>query len=140
MINKKELKIGNWVYPNSENNTPYPILELTHNGVVCYRGKTEHERDVIIDYSEIEPIPLSKDILYKAGFQKHINSNEYWNIYNLPNGFYISEALHTEPAAGVKKGLFYEGEEYTELEFLHWLQNFYFFSCNGRELDINFNI
>lgn len=135
-----ELRIGNYV------NTPigfrkvFDINIYNEVGVRVLWDEKNMNISTTYEYNEISPIKISADILIKSGFEKHVNSNEYWNHYALPNGFCISEALHSEPSAGVKKGLFYEGEEYTELEFLHWLQNFYFFSCNGIELDINFNI
>lgn len=85
---------------------------------------------------DLQPVPISTEVLIAYGFEKHRNSNEFWTFWHLPNNWHIGEAHHTEPSAGVKKGLYYWGEEYLEVKYLHQLQNLYF-AYTGKEITYN---
>jgi hypothetical protein len=121
MIPANELRIGNWVYGFK---TTYYIDSNDFKYVDSDTG--------LIPFS---PILLTEEILLKCGFEKHSNSNEFWNLYTLKNGWYISQALHEENSASVKMGLFYWSDEYVELQYLHQLQNLYF-ALTKKELNI----
>ena len=122
MIDVKELRVGNWFEWDEPQTTIYGFAQV----------KSYHE----LGYSGIiMPIPLSPSILEKCGFEKHENSNEYWNHYILKNGWHISEALHDEKSAGVKKGKFYWSDEFIEFEYVHQMQNL-FHSLYHKELEV----
>ena len=81
MIDAKDLRIGNWVYPNEENATPYPVLSINFDDICCYKSPYDNQTDEFISYSELQPIPLTPDILEKLGFEK---LGEH-NIFQLAN-------------------------------------------------------
>jgi len=109
MIQPNELRIGNWLQ--------------TERG---YFFKMEHIPDTKLgDYSRIYPIPLTPEILKKAGFVCVVDNHE-WELRD--HSFYI-----------VKKALSNNLNNYrwmqTDLAYLHQLQNLYF-ALTGEELQI----
>lgn len=137
MVQAKELIIGNKVGINLQQfpTNYFTVLEIGETMKLCEVGR-EHTQDYFY-VGDIQPIPISPEILLKCGFTKHENSNEYWNFWILSNGWHISEALHTEPSAGVKTGLCYWSDEYIEIKYLHQLQNLYF-ALTSQEMNIHF--
>jgi hypothetical protein len=82
----------------------------------------------------LQPIPLTPEILEKAGFVYMTEPNEnYWN-YNKPDVYlYLNEKL--EP------GLYSNEYEHVDvignpLQYVHQLQNLYF-ALTGEELTVN---
>lgn len=121
-MNKKEFRIGN-LMQDIYSNIILKVDELTETHIVYY----------VIDRSKYPlqkgwqagPIPLTKEILIKAGFE------EYENIYELRIGgccfvFYIySDAIE-----------FYIEGIGVDVKYVHQLQNLYF-ALTGKELEIN---
>jgi len=129
----KELRIGNWVKDNK--GSFIPVEDITEKGINI---EWYHELTCEAwDYDDLYPIPLTPEILHKAGFEKHRDSNEYWNHWVLKNGWCVSEWIWHCPIAGFEeKGVCYWGEEFIPMRYLHSLQNFYF--CHtSQELPIN---
>lgn len=115
MIRKEELRIGNW----------FEWSDYSSIGKGFDYIKIPEEIGI---YNELKnPIPLSPEILKKANFDKRSSSNEYWTHWQLPDGFYISEAHHSQSEGGVVKGGFYWGYEFLHIESFHHLQNFYYY-------------
>jgi hypothetical protein len=136
MISANELRIGNYVYPNYENATPYPVLAIGKDSFVCCWENNIGEIEYVL-YDDAQPILLTPEILEKCGF-KLVSKHSFWNFQN-KNGFYVSMWMEDEPIAGFeKKGCCYVGESYTEISTVHWLQNYYFFNYR-KELEINLN-
>jgi len=113
---------------------------------IVYNIHAEYHYIKAIDFARFNQPTMSGDyglyavvlrttVLEKFGFKKSEESNEFWSFWVLPNGWYISKALHNQPEAGVKFGLFYWGEEYVEIKYLHELQNLYF-ALTKKELEI----
>lgn len=121
-----ELRIGNWVMYKDK------VRKIDglwgDNFILPYHSFWSSEEI-------LNPILLTPEILECAGFTKSEKSNEFWEFWTLPNNWYISKSLHTEPSAGVKEGCVYWGEEYWEIKSLHHLQNIYH-ALTGQELKI----
>ena len=116
MIQANELRVGNWV------NTPHGYTYISH------------VKD-LLDCRNYHPIPLTPEILEKAGFKIHPNSTKHWTHWWLTNGWLISQAHHTEKAAGVENDKFYYDIDNLKIGYLHQLQNLYF-ALTGEELII----
>lgn len=127
MIDNKEIRIGNW---------------FQHNENWCYRSPAEikpfifqwEDRDwyslseCTLSLDDIEPVPLTEDVLKRCGFHKHNNawvqddfkennSKFYFSIWDV-SGYYT-----------------YNSAEFTILiESLHQLSNLYY-SLTGKELN-----
>ena len=122
MIQAQELRIGNWVI----NYYGIPgILVSIHEGN-SYRVKADGEIDAWGE-ENINPIPLTREILEKAGFidneihlcdDKYIWINGHWNTWHLRDGGEKDMFDLDEPP-----------------QYLHQLQNLYF-ALTGKELTI----
>ncbi len=130
-MNANELRIGNWVTGSFPNMV---VSALNSHHADLYMAESEAD-DFSYEYHELEGIPLTPEILIACGFEKHSNSNEFWNFYQLKNGWHIAESLHDEISAGVKTGFYYWSDEFIEFKNLHQLQNLYWCLC-GKELNI----
>ena len=121
----KELRIGNLVYDTRT------VGDRT--GLPPVRNKTKitsiEEGSV---YRYIEPIPLTPEILEKAGF---VTSEElsYKTVYNL-KGVEISLIKDKRILFDVDNGDFVFG--FTKIKYIHQLQNLYF-ALTGEELEVN---
>jgi hypothetical protein len=73
-----ELRVGNLVYPNDENATPYPIIEIHEDYVVCFKAVMPWQVESNIRYDLIEPIPLTEEWLLKFGFEKMKHITHEW--------------------------------------------------------------
>lgn len=88
------------------------------------KGSFKSGNSILEDF---EPIPLSPEILEKAGFEIPVNTSSYayrmgkWAVFLWPTG-----AISVE----------FKNIEICELQHLHQLQNLYF-SLTGEELTIN---
>lgn len=137
MIQANELRIGNWVYvlykefpldQDHYDKKACPVTRIRSNGFIEVAILTQHDYHV----SKIEGIPLTPEILEKAGFE-------------------ISDWLRT----GVKNIYYKEGMgefltyEYDGccvyqlnkkvIQYVHQLQNLYF-ALTGEELEIDLKI
>jgi hypothetical protein len=107
MIQPNELRIGNWVQ---------------HNGNWRYKGKTEPSNIIwgqidwysvvegAMDLKDIDPIPLTEDLLLKCGFADYSDD-------------------------GSKRIALIKDLEIKCPEYLHQLQNLYF-ALTGEELNV----
>ena len=136
MIKTEEIRLGNW---------------FTHNGKWSkqkYNGYFQWKADdwyglgeCCLDLSDVEPIPMSSEILEKCGlsvvtFPKRIediisycnNNGTVMIIWNTKYNKITLTTIH-----GVYGGIQYERDAY---KYLHELQNIVFYVC-GFELEVN---
>lgn len=127
MINAQELRIGNWVEANSP---MMQVKEITEHTVGLYMPGSEAD-PFLYDIDEINPMPLSPEILEKCGFHWSIYHqafhfgdtamNEFYDLNECyPKGYQLSTFKKSQL---IGKGIFY----------LHQLQNIYF-ALTGEEL------
>jgi hypothetical protein len=116
MIEPNELRIGNWFYIHCYELDPWEY------------GLTETEIELHhfcgFENYQFEPIPLTPEILERAGF-----------------GCRAGNVYYKE---GVVDSLIYQYDGFIVWEvnnmvikYLHWLQNLYFCLTTGKELEIN---
>lgn len=128
MIEQKELRLGNWVKDTKTNSfVQVEGLQFTGRIVVSDDTYDDGKRGI-----EPEPIPLSPEILEKAGFE----IDEERRAYKLKNSSFM---------VVFKEGKFFyynycdEDDYYSsywpEITSLHHMQNFYYV-VNGEELPI----
>lgn len=105
----KELRIGNWFKEYDE------FRQVTYN-TIRYLNNNEDE--------SYNPIPITEEILLKAGFSKKVDS--IWSIYTKDwIGLYKMDGTP-----------YYEVDDtYTKIKSVHQLQNLYF-ALTGEELKI----
>lgn len=131
MIQANELRIGNWVYPNEENATPWPIVgilndEKVYFGLSSFNGRQEELTSVI------EPIPLTPEILLACGFVKTMTGNymimdeDFWIDEN-KDGFTCKRQI----SANVPNWM-----PIADIKYLHQLQNLYY-ALTQTELTFN---
>lgn len=122
MIEAKQLRIGNWVNFDNRNwlinsvTKDFPYLETIEFGFG------------IVEYRNIEPIPLTPEILEKCGFDptsKGFFKHPNWYNVSLKyiRGTYSLRFNFTDIVA-------------TNIDYVHQLQNLYF-ALTGEELTIN---
>lgn len=114
MIQANELRIGNWVNWKDE---PVRVWGLKE-GVYVEGSDLPREE-------EIEPIPLTPEILEKCGFEKRFIFDDE---YIFTDSFYIDEngrVFYTEWEGSDNRGGL-ENRYFTEVKHLHQLQNLYF--------------
>lgn len=138
MIDKNELRLGNWLI--TERGIPQQVAYVGdtigfHNEI---GGTDKHQKNPIFSYDidYIQPIPLTPEILEKAGFienpdHEHPQFDEYihseckkFGIGDFNGEFWIVDAIDQ-----------WFGSTQPELKYLHQLQNLYFSLC-GTELNI----
>lgn len=82
-----ELMIGNWVY-NTHNRQPEQVCEtMEHMVMLAYND--------LYDYDEIEPIPLTSDILEKNGFFLYNEEDKAYRL-ELAEGTFINADFKVE--------------------------------------------
>lgn len=127
MINANELRIGNWVKAHGS------LKKMT--GVLLFEMEMEKgEHDKFYD-----PIPLTPDILEKAGFKKDRN---YWKIDDpINNEINKTTYLFRGGIFLIREEINMTGETFdlvslsAKLTALHQLQNLYF-ALTGQELNV----
>lgn len=144
----RELRLGNWVF-SKETQKPQLITGLTEENPFIDAITFDY-----ITYDEIEPIPLTEEILLKCGFEwfkpfkcySHKQLNIYIGLNTKKSECYALHCLNIDDYNGVKKTK-YDGKLYltseaeylvseTPIEYLHQLQNLYF-ALTGQELEVN---
>lgn len=118
-----ELRIGNWIIYEQ---TSHRITGIHDNDKISsrWRKQSDSEPDYIHSINDINPIPLTPEILEKAGFV-------YDSVTYYKNNVHIGE---------FKSGLFLHSvlnKVSPKIEYLHQLQNLYF-ALTGEELIIEF--
>jgi hypothetical protein len=125
MIQAKELRIGNWV--KCELTGALLTITRIEHGFIQSSNKNG------FNTNGIEPIPLTPEILEKAGFSYLLNNGGqlYYIIYD--SGFTVMQSYgkwHFSPSKSTTLG--------NEIKYLHQLQNLYF-ALTGQELTIDLN-
>lgn len=131
MIKVTELMINDWVCINGSN---YLVKEIKKNGVIKLYEDTkysEHEIEFNADYIEdnIEPIPLTSEILEKNGFKKKV-----WREYREPDvityaiggGFFIevtADEYWLVDNCSDSNDCYYTSNWITKVEYVHKLQH-----------------
>lgn len=123
MINPKELRTGNLVKREDQ----IRVVDQIGNGLITLNPIEGITLDVCQD-SELNPIPLTHEILEKAGFSYHHTNPTVseWFIHDNPN---MLGAIVFEDDKYV-----YEGYKH-EIKSVHQLQNL-FHALTGEELEI----
>ena len=113
MVDVRELKIGNYVYLQNSK-TPYKITEIGYSEIEYpkYEASGISSEAVFRTYVEnLNPIPLTEELLLKCGFEKH-----KWGVVT-----YYSPLFELDADFHLK------GVDYNiQVKSLHQLQNLYF--------------
>ena len=132
-----ELRIGNKFQSPFGVETVFEIFDNTDRGRLIQKGY-EHiitckENGNQYKPIEIEPIPLTPEILEKCGFGKIEIELELGAIFGI-----IKKGLHPLMLKYnfLQASCFYGFYYGTKVEYLHQLQNLYF-ALTGEELEIN---
>jgi hypothetical protein len=137
MIQANELRIGNWfsyVLKYGVWTTKYEKVESIHdNGVNVYSSSFYDSTVIEADYEfkDINPVPLTPEILEKAGFKEYLKGIAFTNdhyVINLKEGKFF----RWEVEGGY--GAWFILSDYCQ--YVHQLQNLYF-ALTGEELQIN---
>jgi hypothetical protein len=132
-----ELRIGNWVYPNDENATPYPVLGLLKDKWICCWENVIGDIEYV-KYSDAQPITLTPEILKKCGFEKVKDGKmPYWKlVINRTEVISIEEDWSVGLNATDETSSQGYATNENRCKYLHQLQNLYF-ALTGQELTIN---
>ena len=125
MISTVDLRIGNWI----------TVSEVTYRVTALSETKVHFKgRKGGVSQEEIHPIPITQEILEKAGFKKKGKADLFDKFPN--EGFTYHIYSH--------KVMIFHGPHNTlchwlstQIDFLHQLQNLYY-CLTGRELSISF--
>jgi hypothetical protein len=127
-----ELRIGNLVkYDNR-------IFKIDSISTVFPTLNTDEFGIGVVDYNNIEPIPLTEDWLLKFGFEnyKPANANRYFKEGIYPRSFAFQ--FYKNGRVDFWYNDFNVGNlnriKYNLLEYVHQLQNLYF-ALTGKELE-----
>jgi hypothetical protein len=117
-----ELRIGNWVADAAGNYNRIAVISMP-NQIETYSKDVDWLAACIVD--DVLPIPLTPEILEKAGFVKSINFDNTYIKLIKGESFILKDC---------KDGTFFV---YTGIrcQYLHQLQNLYF-ALTGEELNI----
>lgn len=142
-ITPQDLRIGNWVrleFQGLENDTknnfepPMHLCEVTRIGkIMSYVKFAGIDNDFLVSYEEIEPIPLTDEIIDKCGFYREKTYMQWLHkvydvivlIMDLDDRYKHSWITYNE---------FLEAP-YIHCRYLHELQNCYF-AVTGEELEV----
>ena len=127
MIQANELRLGNLVtVTRAKKEEEYEkVVSLTTIGHKTYSIKEDSFIKLAVN-SELNPIPLTEDILLKAGFEKNYDycSSEDEVLYHLGNFCWNMGDIS------------YNGsDDWFKCKYVHQLQNLYF-ALTGEELNI----
>ena len=131
MIDCKDLRIGNWVYSPEDENV---IIESVKKDWcdVRTKGDGEFHESYGCPTQNLEPIPLTPELLVKCGFE--IVNSDVHNITHAYNGYL---AINTYTEGGEYWWLrYYQGGTNINIKYLHQLQNIYYLLI-GKELEID---
>lgn len=126
-MNTKELRLGNLVVWPGVDKTEIKYMRV---------GKLSGNEVDGWDCDKIEPIPLTPEILEKAGFTTDENKVEFNIGLPLGNGsdLFIEDEGDPYMSCGIKSvDIFHY---FRDIRYVHQLQNL-FFSLTGTELTIN---
>lgn len=125
MIKGNELKVGNWVQRRGKAlqvvGIMDPIIRATYEGL---------KSDYVVFDDQLHYIPISPEILEKAGFKESRQTFFTWYTRRLvENHFRLDYSDQTTYH-------WVQGNTIVELNYLHQLQNLYFV-LTATELEIN---
>lgn len=127
MINIKQLRLGNYVMYEQ---TTHVVTSMSRTLIETHwDGGTEN---YIHLPEELDPIPLTEEILLKCGFQKvnHVSGYTFWTYNRKKRGVnFICDIYERWTKIN---GMIIP----SHIEYLHQLQNLYFAIC-GVELEFN---
>jgi hypothetical protein len=135
MIKANELRLGNYFLLKGK---PKKVKHIWPYGV----GIPTEEGDdwtQVLEIEDIEPIPLTREILEKARFEKN-RDNDF--IISMALDFHLSISFYPDGAFPIliKDSEMYNGEAQmvplNRLDYLHQLQNLYF-ALTGEELTLD---
>ena len=118
MIQANELRIGNYISDIWSPNGFFKVTQLKKFSAV-------YGKDFTALYDNLNPIPLTEEILLKAGFEKDIESLFYRNSFII--------AKTKTRWAFYHNGL--TGGELARIDYIHELQNL-IFALTGEEIKI----
>lgn len=119
-----ELIIGNYVKFNKDTNNRY-AGEIGQFELSDFYAISEG----VMDFEDIEGIPLTEEILLKAGFEKDNGSPENEYLFEFKNSCIRLVLDYPDYVVIIS------GDEITIISYLHELQNL-FLCLVGRELEI----
>lgn len=122
MIAANELRIGNWVMYD---NRLFQI-EAISRSLPCLN--TDEFGIGVVDWNNINPIPLTPEILEKCGL-KNGNSELDRNVFYSTNKHLAQFSVNISGSFGIYVGVFIALRS-VHLEYLHQLQNLYFALTN----------
>lgn len=129
-ITPQDLRIGNWVGIKAMDGAPCEIkgLDLLYLDVRLAGA----ERDAMLTYGEIEPIPLTDEIMEKCGFY-HPMHDELWRHKPSCVDVLVVDGWdeYTKPWITVNDNFMFPS---IHCRYLHELQNCYF-AIMGEELE-----
>lgn len=128
-INPQQLRIGNWV--TLSGTIPMRIYEIQED---CFYAKDAKGGSFKNTWADIQPIPLSDEVLLKAGFEDVSSYKDYWLT--------IEDDLRIEIALRHGDRVYTSISDVgvsSDIKYLHQLQNL-FYSLTQSELEINFLI
>lgn len=134
-IKAGELRLGNWV------EIPRGACRVTgiDDDYISMGGGLGDDR-LLYTTEEIKPIPLSKEVLEKCGFEKHLIDKSfpeegYYYSMSLSEDKYIDLGFITGDKNGYLEACLFPYEEAFRCRYIHQLQNLYF-ALTGHELEI----
>jgi hypothetical protein len=124
-MNANELRVGNWVEANSP---MMQVKEITEHTVGLYMPGSEAD-PFLYDIDEINPIPLSPEILEKFGFGKDISSQYGGYLIKVKEG----ESIRIVNDESIGWHWPMNGYNRPITNYVHQLQNL-IFALTGEEL------
>lgn len=136
-IKPQELRLTNRVEQGE-------IIEIKQRTVRVRYELDGKERTSLILHEDLKPIPLSEEVLLKAGFEKRINEMQIDGIEmrlqvsgNEPDGTWFSSC--GKLGGGLVVLVICKGNYVcNNIEYLHQLMNL-FYSLTGEELEVRWN-
>jgi hypothetical protein len=130
MIKANELRVGNWIQRRGK---PIQIISIQTIGTKGYIITATYQglgSEYISDDDQLQPIPLTRELLEEAGFEK---VNNGIGLRVLEGYVYISSLF-----TGFPLTLDIDGNRMPlrEIKYLHQLHNLYF-SLTNQELTIH---
>lgn len=119
MIKPNELRVGNWI---SQEGFHQRVVAIMQNDVIV----EAYPQNWQLKYEVFDPIELTPEILEKAGFEK---GEDYWEHST-------SDVCLGIPNLNLMTSLGEYTVSFTQIKYLHQLQNLYFALTNS-ELEIN---